>query len=66
MKDVFGTIKLLLGLLVVLVISFALMFTYDHIGERKIESDVKLKPDYRFRISDNGKKIDTIYIYTFK
>lgn len=44
---------------------FCLSFIgYDKMGEQVHESRIRLHPDYR--LEAKGKKVDTVYIYTFK
>lgn len=44
---------------------FCLAFIgYGKTGEQVYESKTRVRPDYR--LEAKGKKVDTIYIYTFK
>lgn len=38
-------------------------FVFSH---KTFESTVRVKPDYRLRVLENGKATDTIFIYRFK
>ena len=38
-------------------------FAYDKTGKQTFESRVKIEPTYK--LETDGKKIDTVYVYTF-
>jgi len=65
---VFNVLWKLVGWLFVILLllfGYVIYSVYDkYFSEIKIESSIKIKPDYR--IESNGIKTDTIYIYTFK
>ena len=62
--EAFGCLLVLLIVGAIVIIGFGSYFVYDKTGDEVIESKVIIKPDYR--LESKGKKVDTIYIYTFK
>jgi len=64
LSEAFGCLLVLLIVLAIIILSFGSYFIYDKTGSEVIESKIIIKPDYR--LESKGKKIDTIYIYTFK
>ena len=62
--EAFGCLLVILIVGAIVIIGLGSYFVYDKIGNEVIESKTIIKPDYR--LESKGKKVDTIYIYTFK
>lgn len=62
--EAFGCLITILIIGAIVIIGFGSYFVYDKTGDGIIESRTIIRPDYR--LESKGKKVDTIYIYTFK
>jgi len=63
--EAFGCLVIILILGAITIVGFSPLFNKQfNLSSSTIESKSIIKPDYR--LESSGKKVDTIYIYTFK